>query len=128
MTDATTHTTQAAGNALRQAQALARLMALAEEHGELAQALANIDTQDMEQRLTLDGLRAEYVAAHRDASYYSASAETSRRIEEANGQRVCACAHTATRHAKELTDDMRLPCAAEGCRCADLRLAATAGR
>ncbi|WP_428950924.1 hypothetical protein [Streptomyces sp. cg35] len=121
MTDHPTYA-ERANTAQRQATALRRLVQLAEQQPELAAVLADVDTFDMEQRLTPAALDAERASAEREAGFLTAWAEAERRVTEAGGSTYCRCGHTQHRHHGPLTEDLRLPCDDSNCSCMDLTI------
>ncbi|WP_372412635.1 hypothetical protein [Streptomyces luteireticuli] len=88
----------------------------------LSAALAVIDTTEMNGPLDRAGLQAALAEAERERDLYSALAERGKRREEAGlgPGAPCACGHPAAAHAHRLTDDDRLPCHRDDCRCLDL--------
>ncbi|MFJ3182457.1 hypothetical protein ACIPJN_29275 [Streptomyces sp. NPDC086796] len=113
---------QAARGADELAQCLSLLLTYTRLEPALATALARIDTTDMTGPLDEAGLRAELAEAQAERDANAALAERYARSAAARvpGGPCSCCGHPAGRHARRLTEDARLPCGHDRCRCGDL--------
>ncbi|WP_432156123.1 hypothetical protein [Streptomyces sp. bgisy153] len=106
------------------AQALSLLLAYIRVEPAIATALARIDTTEMAGPLDEAGLRAELAQAEAERDINAALAERYARSAAAGGapNARCVCGHPPARH-RRLTEDARLPCNQDRCRCGDLTFA-----
>lgn len=115
---------QAARSADGLAQSLRLLLTYARLEPAIATALARIDTTEMTGPLDEAGLRAELAEAEAERDANAALAERYTRSAAAGLPNApCVCGHPAARHARRLTEDDRLPCGHDLCRCGDLTFA-----
>ncbi|WP_424216004.1 hypothetical protein ACN20G_28060 (plasmid) [Streptomyces sp. BI20] len=73
-----------------------------------------------------DALDRDAADLAEEAGYKERTAEADRRAAVAgtrNRLARCVCSHSGVRHARRLTEDGRIPCATDGCRCPDLAYA-----
>lgn len=120
--------TETAAQALTTARAWETVAARAAGDQELAQALAMLDTADVDGPLDAAALELGRREAFAEFERNSALARLQERRAQAGLglEARCTCEHSAPRHARRLVEG-RLPCWVHGCCCKDLTLVPPAG-
>ncbi|MFJ8676760.1 hypothetical protein [Streptomyces sp. NPDC093589] len=125
MTTAKDRYARAAAHALTEARAWKTVTMRATHDEELAEALAALDLTDLRGHLDAAALETNWQEARDEYERNSALARLQEVRLEAGVDldARCRCGHNGPAHARRLVEG-RLPCAASGCRCKDVALAA----